>query len=100
MVYSCKACKSPTLRLYNSEDGELKDVCASCKAKYDHSQKVAEQKAQEPTEISKLNKRIDKMAQSQKANEKRFFEIETKNGNLEKRIELLEKILRGKDEIL
>lgn len=95
MVYSCKACKSPTLRLYNSEDGELNDVCANCKAKYDHSQKIAERKSQEPSEISKINKRIDKMAQTQKGNEKRFFEIETKNGTLEKRIEALEMFLRG-----
>ena len=90
MVYSCRACKSPTLRLYSSEDGELKDVCANCKAKYDHSQKIAEQKAQEPSEISKINKRIDKMAQLIKAYDKRFFEDETKIGCLEKRIEKLE----------
>ena len=95
MVYSCSRCKSPALRLYTSEDGELKDICANCKAKYDHMQKVEIQKASEPSEIYKINKRIDKMAQSQKANDKRFFEIEAKNGSLEKRIEELEKILKG-----
>lgn len=100
MVYSCKMCKSPSMRLYQSEDGELKDVCANCKAKYDHQKKIEEQKSQEPSEIAKINKRIDKMAQAQKANDKRFFEVEAKNGKLEKRIEKLEeRILQLAEEL-
>ena len=95
MVYSCKQCKSPSLRLYTSDDGELKDVCAYCKAKYDHNQKIEEQKSKEPAEIVKVNKRIDKMAQLIKAYDKRFFECEEKAGSLEKRIEKLEDLLNN-----
>ena len=98
MVYTCKQCKAVVLRVYSSSDGELKDVCANCKAKYEHNQKIEEKIAQEPNEISKINKRIDKMAQLMKAYDKRFLEHEHKTGNLEKRIEILEDSLGGESE--
>lgn len=97
MVFNCSACGKPVMKVYNSDDGELKDVCANCKAKYEHEQKVTELKSQEPNELDKINKRIDKMAKMFKFNQDRFEEIEKKNGDLEKRIEVLESISENKE---
>lgn len=98
MVLSCKQCGAAVLRLYSTDDGVLKDVCANCKAKYEHNKKIEEKKAQEPSEFVAINKRIDKMAQLMKTYDKRFFENETKSGNLEKRIEKIEEMLGGENE--
>ena len=90
MVYTCKLCKKAVLKVYDTDDGVHTGVCGICKAKYEHEVEVAEVKKNEPSEIAKLNKRIDNMAKMFSGSNKRFGEIETKNGDLQKRIENLE----------
>lgn len=90
MVYYCSECGQAVMRLYDSEDGLKKGLCASCKAKID---KIASDKPIDRlcTKIDMLNERIDKMATAFKYNDARCSEIESKHGNLEKQIEALSK---------
>ena len=90
MVFYCSECGQAVLRLYNSEDGSKKNLCASCKAKID---KLASDKPIDKlcAKIDILNERIDKMATAFKYNDARCSEIEKKHGDIVKRIESTDK---------
>ena len=91
MVYKCEKCAHTTMRAYSSSDGTYKCLCSACHAAYEKEFGNKNDSEAIQGAEARINKRIKAVVESIASMKNRLIEHEQKNGNLEKRIEVLEK---------
>lgn len=91
MVYTCQKCGKPTMRAYSTSDGFEKCLCSFCVAEYEKELKNQNDSDAVKNAEDRINKKIQNVIKNIASIRDRLQEHENKNGNLEKRIETLEK---------
>lgn len=91
MVYNCEMCGKPTMVAYKSSDGLFKCLCSMCSVKYQKEMDNSRDSEIMKEFEDRINKKLQSFNKSINAIRDRLQEHEVKMGNLEKRIELLEK---------
>ena len=91
MVYKCEKCAHTTLKAYSSSDGTYKCLCSACHAGYEKEFGNKDDAEIVRDAEARINKRIKAVVESLSAIKNRLKEHEDKNGDLERRLENLEK---------
>lgn len=98
MVYTCEKCGKVSKVAYKSSDGKYKTLCSLCVAEYEHELEKKKELENEPNLEAKMEKNFKNVSKILNYIKKRCGEIETKNGDLQKRIEYIEQNLGIGDE--